>query len=150
MKISLHTIIGLISIVLGGVIYVLFRDQSLLMFSWFDVIGLTPVIVSARDIVSPISLIIPKWFFFSLPNSMWAFGGILLFCCIWRDCILEKTLWIFVFLCISIGSEIGQLVGSIPGTYDPTDMVLMVIFILLAIFIGNTQNGRGERDAEII
>lgn len=37
---------GTASIILGSIIYVLWRDQNLLMFLWFDTIGMTHIIVS--------------------------------------------------------------------------------------------------------
>lgn len=146
MTTKLNTIIGATSIIFGGMIYVLWRDQNLLMFSWFDMMGLTPIVISLRHIANPISSFIPDWFYFSLPNAMWAFAGILLFCGICRDSPIARMFWTFVFITISIGSEIAQLSGDIPGTYDPTDMELMVICVSFAVFIGNSQITKEAND----
>ena len=79
MKNTKNTIIGIASIIFGGMIYVLWRKQTLLMFSWFDAMSLGIPIAILRDSASAYSSIMPRWFYFSLPNALWAFGGILLF-----------------------------------------------------------------------
>ena len=148
MKKNRNTIIGTVSIILGGMFYVLWRKQSLLMFSWFDAIGLKSIIASLRDIAGSCSPAIPEWLYLSLPNALWAFGGILLFYSIWKDSFAERMFWVLLFSTIAVGSEIGQLIGIVPGTYDTVDMELMLIFILLAIFIGSDDSVKGVSDAE--
>ncbi|MFH1006374.1 MAG: hypothetical protein V1800_02570 [Candidatus Latescibacterota bacterium] len=143
-----NTIIGIASITLGGIIYVLWRKQTLLMFSWFDSMGLNSTIALLRDSASACSSVIPEWLCFSLPNALWAFGGILLFSSIWKHFFAERLFWVLIFSITAIGSEIGQLVGIVPGTYDTNDIALMLIFIFLAILISNTRAMKEVNDAE--
>ena len=122
----------------------LWRKQSLLMFSWFYSIGLKPFVALLREFAHSYSLVMPEWVYFSLPNALWAFGGILLFYSIWKDACSERMFWVLLFSMTAVGSEIGQLVGIVPGTYDTTDISLMLIFIPLAITIGNKNHAIKE------
>ncbi len=143
-----NTVIGITSIILGGIIYVLWREQTLLMFKWFDSLGLTPAIVSMRSSANAYLSVIPKWLCFSLPNALWFFGGVLLFSSIWKNFYAERIFWISIFAVIVIGCEIGQLAGVILGTYDNTDMVLMLMLIPLAILMGNNQVVKEVKDGK--
>jgi hypothetical protein len=42
----------LVPLILGALVYVLWRSPSLLMFRWFDQLGLAPSIALARDTAS--------------------------------------------------------------------------------------------------
>ena len=128
----------------------LLRERTLLMFSWFDCIGLTTPIAALRYSIMPYSSIIPKWLYLSLPNALWTFGGILLFSNIWKKYPMEKYLWVFIFSVIAVGSEFGQLIGIVPGTYDNNDVVLMLIFIFLAITMNIYQFSKEAKNAKNI
>jgi len=52
---------------------------------------------------------------------------------------MERIFWVLLFSIVAVGSEFGQLIGIVPGTYDSADMALMLISIPLAIFIGNNN-----------
>lgn len=145
---SKNTVIGIVSIILGGIIYVLWREQTLLMFKWFDSLGLTPAIILIRSLAVAYLSILPNWLCYSLPNALWFFGGVLLFSSIWKNFFAERILWISIFVVIGIGCEIGQLAGVLPGTYDNTDIVLMLMFIPLAILIGNNQVIKEVKDGK--
>lgn len=131
--------LGLASIMAGGIIYLLWRNQDILMFSWVDTIGFTPHLVAVRGATAYYADVIPVWFRFSLPNALWLFGGIIVFHSIWEGYPKERLLWVAGFLIVAVGSELGQGLGVIPGTYDNIDMVLMIAFSLLALGIGKTR-----------
>ena len=40
--------------------------------------------------------------------------------------------WIFAPVILAVGSEIGQLIGTVPGTYDNLDVVFYIGAFLLA------------------
>ena len=118
MDISKNTIIGSVSIIIGGMIYVLWREQTLLMFSWFNSMGVMDAIEAMRYSASPYHSIVPKWIYFSLPNAMWLLGGTLLFSSIWKDHVYERYFWMTLFSIIAIGSELGQLTDFINRLYS--------------------------------
>ncbi|NBB81557.1 MAG: hypothetical protein GVY36_19310, partial [Verrucomicrobia bacterium] len=123
--------LGIVSIAVGGIIYIMWREQTLLMFDWFDLIGLSSVIGFIRNYGVMIGYP-PEWVIFSLPNALWVFGGFLLFFSIWEKESLERKIWLVLFSTIALGSELAQLIGFIPGTYDSVDMFLMCVFITFA------------------
>ena len=63
---------------------------------------------------------------------------------------MEKYLWVFIFSVIAVGSEFGQLIGIVPGTYDNNDVVLMLIFIFLAITMNIYQFSKEAKNAKNI
>lgn len=132
-------IVGLVSLLAGGIIYLLLRSQNILMFSWLDTIGFMPHLASVRGATAHYADEIPAWFRFSLPNALWLFGGIMVFRSIWEGYQKERLLWVGSFLTIAIGSELGQGLGFIPGTYDSNDIVLMTVFFLLTLGIGKIR-----------
>ena len=137
------TFLGIASITIGGIIYIVWREHTLRMFDWFDLIGLSSII----DLIRNYGQIIgrpPEWVVFSLPNALWVFGGFLLFFSIWKKKSCERNIWLALFSTIALGSEIAQLSGYIPGTYDNIDIILMCGFILFAILINKRKNHKGE------
>jgi hypothetical protein len=145
---KIKPILGIASIIFGGIIYIVWRKQTLLMFNWFDLIGLSSIVDSIRNITKAMFVIPPEWFRFSLPNALWLFGGILLFSSIWGKWSFERLSWIVVFLSIAIGSEFMQLVGYIPGIYDNCDMFFMIVFALLALLIDTKKTTKEVIDAK--
>ena len=129
--------LGVLSIFLGGMIYIIWRSENLLMFSWFNFINIDEAIQLLRNLHIKSSLTMPEWFYFSLPNALWTFGGILLFKYIWKKVSSELFFWITLFSIVSIGSELGQYAGIIPGTFDINDVSLTFIFIIIAMILIN-------------
>ena len=131
--------IAFLSIFFGGMIYVLWRESILLMFSWFDIIGASKYIYIARDMLKDYSSIMPDWFYFSLPNGLWLLGGLILFSVIWGNMPIQRLTWILIFTIIAFGSELGQRNGFIPGTFDVYDIFIMIICSAIAIIISNIK-----------
>lgn len=140
------TILGVTGIAIGGVIYLLWRQDNLVMFSWFDSMGLRTVVSSLRESTNTFISILPKWVRFSLPNGLWLFGGVLLLSNIWKDEYIQRYVWIFIFSSIAFGSEFAQLTGILQGTFDSIDLLLMTISATAAILINNHQFSRARHD----
>jgi hypothetical protein len=145
-----NTIIGITSIAIGGMIYMLWRKQTLLMFSWFNNMGMRDAVEAMRRAASGYYPLIPQWVCFSLPTALWLFGGILLFWSIWENDFYERYFWVAIFSFIAVGAELGQLIGFIPGTYDPKDVILMVLSIVLAIVLNKKQKPKEIENAKNI
>ena len=116
----------ILPLILGGLIYILFRSDSLLMFQWFDYIGLQQSITTARQSFGHIYL--PSWIIYSLPDALWIFSFISIMLTIWRDKFTRQSIfWIFIAPTIGILSEIGQAFHFIRGTFDIIDLTLILI-----------------------
>ena len=118
----------ILSLLTGGLIYILFRTTSLKMFRWFDNLGLTEIITIARNITLKYSNQLPNWIKFSLPDGLWIFSYVCLLLLIWSDSELKKSIpWVLIVPAVAILSEIGQLPEIVPGTYDPIDLIFYLL-----------------------
>lgn len=115
-------------IVIGGLIYVFWRVDHLFMFHWFDLIGLTPLIESAREVAMPWRPMLPDWLLYSVPDGTWVYACVAYFGRLWRDGPLWAQLfWIGMGPAMAIGGELGQIPGWVPGTWDWVDFVCYVL-----------------------
>ncbi|MDB4730886.1 hypothetical protein OAF13_02430 [Akkermansiaceae bacterium] len=132
---------ALISIFLGGAIYVLWRPDSLLMFSWFDLLGIGRQIDWMRGAASGVEMGIPEWAIKSLPQALWFFGGNLMIISIWRaELRFGRLIWLLVLWGFAISLELGQAVAIVPGSYDHTDLLLLIIFGAAALILSTKSN----------
>lgn len=134
----------IITLLIGGLIYVLFRSSSLLMFSWYKNIGLDGVLNGLRKSTIPFAENIPEWILFSLPDGLWIFSYVCLILFIWKNSVSLKNLfWILIIPILAIGSELGQFFGLITGTFDLTDLLLYIFGMTLPfIFFKKSINSK--------
>ena len=114
--------------VIGGVIYILFRSDKLLMFRWFEFIKLDKLIYSVRDYTFYYRKYIPESILFSLPDCLWVYSFTMFLSYYFRN--------IFIILIPCIGSvltETGQL-WFVPGTFDIMDVLYMLAATAIALF----------------
>lgn len=113
-------------LLIGGLTYILFRVDSLVMFKWFDSIGLGQAIAATRQLFGQSNL--PAWTIYSLPDALWIFSFTNFMLIIWRDEFsIQSIPWIFIAPAIGLFSEIGQAFHFVRGTFDTTDMILILI-----------------------
>lgn len=126
---KLQLILGHIgALLLGGGIYILCRTSNLLMFNWIDFLTLTDFVNELRYYTLQYSTYFPDWVIYSLPDGLWVFSYLSLSLFTWKN-ILTTTnmIWIFIIPVLAIGSELAQWFEIVPGTFDPTDLVLYLI-----------------------
>src|SRR5690606_24761044 len=120
----------------GGLIYVLFRTSSLKMFSWYETIGLGGLTNELRNWAFQLADKIPEWILFSLPDGLWIFSYVSLMLIIWQNSIsLKNIFWILILPFLAISSELGQLFGVIIGTFDFMDLLLYISGMILPLII---------------
>lgn len=125
-----------LTILLGGFIYVFFRVESLRMFSWFNSISLTKLIMTIRDYTLNYDLLIPDWVKFSLPDGLWLFSFISLILITWKNEINSSNLfWLIGLPIIALLSEIGQSISIVPGTFDWIDIAMYLTGFMLPFII---------------
>ncbi|HDH53844.1 MAG TPA: hypothetical protein ENH24_05100 [Nitrospirae bacterium] len=141
--------IALITLLVGCLIYILWRSETLMMFVWFERLSLNNFFGIMRDRTVGLSVLLPNWFLFSLPNALWLFSGLLVFDFIWGTKVsVSKLFWLFTFCMIAFGAELGQAVGLLQGTFDWIDMILMLFAGVGAIpFIASSS--RKERRKKV-
>lgn len=114
---------------LGASIYLFFRSPDLLVFRWLNAVGLRDVIMTWRNSVSDVRL--PEWLLYSAPDGLWVFAATGWIIHIWRG--KPPWPWLLGGVVLGVGSELGQAVGIVPGTYQHEDILCYVIGFLLAL-----------------
>lgn len=120
-------------LLVGGLLYLGYRTDSLLMFKWFKTIGLESLIIKFRNLVDFLHM--PEWVTYSLPNGLWAFSFISFILIFTERLSKTRKLWLVVVISIIVGNELLQKVKLIRGTFDIFDLATNIIFITLAFEI---------------
>ena len=132
-----QTILGHVTtLLLGGLIYILFRQETLQMFGWFDSINLLGIISELRELTIPMKKYLPEWFIYSLPDGLWVFSYVSGLMLVWDNHINKSNFfWIILIPFLSLSSESFQFYNLIPGTFDLMDMTFYLIGAVLPIII---------------
>ena len=126
----------IIPITFGGIIYLLFRSDSLMMFRWADAIGVKPVLDNMRVYCTTIQMDNLNWFFFSVPDGLWVYSFTSFMLIVWGLKFSRHSIvWISIGPLLALGSEIGQALGLVRGTFDSTDLLLCLIGSILPVVI---------------
>ena len=117
-------LIGFLSLFIGCLIYIAFRQETLILFTWFDI----SYVLEFRLITLPFSQILPNWFLYSLPDGLWVFSYVTISLVYWKNVINKQNIfWIIIIPCIGLSSEIGQLFNILPGTFDKSDLLMYFV-----------------------
>jgi hypothetical protein len=128
--------IGLLPVILGGLIYLTYRTESLVLFGWFNKIGLTNTVDFLRSNQYLQNLTIPNWIKFSLPDALWLFSLNLTLLTLWNFKVnRQSAFWLLSAPTIGLFSEIGQMVNIVPGTFDIVDLVLLFLATLIPFLL---------------
>jgi len=116
-------------ILLGGVIYVCWREPNLLMFTWLRALGLESIVERLRFLAAPARNFIPHWMIYSLPDGLWVYALTAFTLLVWRDTDSSwmRVLWCSLGFLLGAGIELGQLAGIVPGTFDYGDLIVCLI-----------------------
>lgn len=121
-------------LLVGGAIYLLFRPQTLLMFHIADNLGFTSAINAARtltDYCHPPHLLTD-----SVPGGLWSAAYVLLIdSLLKRQTIKQKIIAASIIPLVGAASEVLQLWGVLPGTFDSFDLLCYLLPILIYIAI---------------
>lgn len=102
------------------------------MFDWYYRIGLLNPINNLRESINLKANDIPHWFLYSLPDGLWIFSYISLMLFVWKNSVSFKSIvWILIIPILAIGSEVGQLLSFMSGTFDFTDLVFYILGTIL-------------------
>ena len=103
-----------------------------------DSIGLGGHVEAARVGANSMASSIPVAVLYSAPDGAWAYAMTACFARMWRNEPLHSLLaWALLGPALAIGSEVGQALGVVPGTFDFWDLFFYssaTIFALLFAF----------------
>lgn len=115
---------------IGGMIYLMFRSESLVMFHWFEALHVKEYVVSLH-----MSYILPQWIVYSLPDGLWLCSYVLIVSVIWDFELRQGYPYIFSLPFVAIVSELAQAIGWMRGTFDWLDLLCYVLGLLLGCII---------------
>lgn len=125
-------IIALLLILTGGMIYVLYRPESLLIFRVTDSLGITPLIDIVRSNASRVML--PSFMINSLPAGLWTASYLLMMYITTKFHTRRVRLMLALPLPIAaIVLEFMQLWGWCPGTFDIYDLICYIVPLFVFI-----------------
>jgi hypothetical protein len=120
-------------VAVGGLIYVRWRNANLLMFQWFRDLGLDGLISWLRTGAGEASGG-TYWIAYSLPDGLWVYALTALMILLWRDTRSPvKFLWLSLGLLLGAGTELGQLAGFVPGSFDVIDLLVCLAAVAAAM-----------------
>lgn len=126
--------LSLVILLLGGLVYVIYRDKSLLMFDWFNAIGIGNEIDGLRGLFQGEGIY--GWVKYSLPDGLWIFSYMFLVDAIWNG---SKSISSFIFIyslpIFALLSEFLQYFGLLTGVFDWIDVASYLFAILLFVII---------------
>ena len=135
LSVCVHCILPLL---VGGLIYILFRPTTLKMFDWFEYTGLMESILLMR-VVSQNYMMLPDWLYFALPDGLWTYSFTSSFLLIWGHSSSLKY-WLVIPLSLSLIPEFLQFFNLLPGTFDWNDLYFQFFgFIFSLIFCSYTS-----------
>ena len=141
-KINLALIHGLSPLLLGGLLYVLFRSTTLRMFNWCSLIGFDGTIQLARTSLFAFKDYFPNWIFYSLPDGLWVYSFSSAILILWDG---KLNIWLLIPLLSGVFTEIAQGLYLFPGTFDIIDLFLAIIGLILSIIIINYKFKKHEK-----
>ena len=114
--------LGVVFLMFGCAIYLLFRTKTLNIYQWCSFLGLSKFIDNARTWVSDWN--IPDFVRYSLPDGLYCAAYILIIDAIWKDDDSPiKHFIISLVPAVTISSEILQYFRVVKGTFDFCDLL---------------------------
>lgn len=131
----------LLPVLIGAGIYTLWRSNGLLVFEWYRWAGVYEAVEAVRRQSSSLQRTIPSFVRYSLPDALWVYAFTALMCLVWAERLQskERTFWVLLPLCVAIGSEFGQLIKVVPGTFDWADVLGYIAAFAGAYIITSVQ-----------
>ena len=124
------------TLLIGSLIYILFRSSTLKMFIWYDKLGITNQISRMRANTFLYSNKLPDFLLYALPDGFWMFSYMSLILYLWNNELRrDNFFWIFILSIIALLSELGQLLKIISGTFDIVDLLMYLLGTILPFMI---------------
>lgn len=125
---------AIVIFIIGGLIYLIYRPTSLIMFEWSHKIGIEDWIISLREQFG--RTVMPNWVVYSLPDGLWLLSYLIIIDSIWYK---SHSILFYCFILalpvIALLSEILQLFGVINGVFDIIDFLFYILAFLFYLLI---------------
>jgi hypothetical protein len=123
------------ALIAGSLLYMLARPRGLIAFGWFAAVGLGDALAKVRAAVLPFTTALPSFVRFSVPDGLWAFAFTRAMILVWSGTWSRASApWILLAPMVAIGSELGQGLRIVPGTFDVVDLLSVTLGSALALW----------------
>jgi hypothetical protein len=126
-------------LMLGGLLYLGFRGDELLMFRVLEKLGLKSEVNLLREFLQPVGSSLPTWVVYSLPHALWTFSMLAFFAHVWHTQPSQRRIWTTGAGLGSAGSELLQAAGVVPGTFSLQDLLgvacACLAYIIIAVWL---------------
>lgn len=129
-------------LILGGILYLLFRPMTIIPFSLTGQHKFQESIEVLRNSSLVIPMRIPPWVIYNLPDGLWSFAFTTAMLQHWKNKIDSVSIfWIVLTPVVGISIECFQKLNLIKGTFDIADIISVLIgfFLSISIFIRNPK-----------
>jgi hypothetical protein len=131
-------------LLLGGLIYILFRSNKLYVNKWLLNHTLGFELQSIRTYTLSIRDYLPEWLIYSLPDALWMLSLSTLTHNIWKDeSKKNRIIWSLIPLMIAVSWEVAQGLKLIKGTFDWIDILFYGLVTITIIF--NLKTTKDEK-----
>ena len=122
-------------IILGVIIYLCFRPNTLNVFYWINSVGLAGLLTFVRSNLFVYQNLLPSWIVNSLPDGLWAYSFIYTINLVWKEKQGGYWLWILLSSIIIYLSEVLQYYKVVHGTFDVQDLIFLSLGIAVSTLI---------------
>lgn len=123
-------------LLVGSILYILFRPTTLLMFHWAKLVGLEESIGIMRIWANDFDKYLPAWSILSLPFALWVLSYMFFTNYIWKESTsLLRYVWFYSLPIIAIFTELSQSIHIISGHFDIGDLIALIFAIILGFFM---------------
>ena len=131
-------VVGLGLLFFSGLTYVTFRGDDLLMFRWFDDLGISEMVYSFRTHTAPLAPL--DTLVYNYPAAFWLLSYLLIIDSLWHSPKnatdgFTYRLFLSVLPASALLSEALQYGGFFPGTFDPQDFIAYLAAVGVFIII---------------
>jgi hypothetical protein len=133
LKIKTILLNAILPLFIGGLIYLLFRSETLIMFDWIRFLGFKESLDFLRNDFNIIKSFIPNWVLFSLPDGLWVYSFSSAIIIIWND--NRKVLILLLTIPLIFGPvvELLQFLKLFKGTFDIKDLIITIVAFILSL-----------------
>lgn len=125
--------LSIVVLAIGGIIYLSYRSETLLMFRWTESLQLNVFVENLRQSMSFYAP--PDFVKYSLPDGLWSIAYFLIMVSIWGKISKENIIWFCLMPIIALISEFMQLTSMMPGQFDLWDVVCYSLPLIILITI---------------
>jgi hypothetical protein len=126
----------------GGSVYVAWRAPELWLHRGVGLVLGTENLIAFRAAVGSAPGWLPLSVVGSAPNALWTYAGTYALGAVWAGSREpERWAWMAAAPALSIGAELGQAVGAVPGVFDLLDLLTAALASGAAFFMTSRRHG---------